>query len=170
MSVMFLQQLVEADSLQIDGDFVRHFHIENNTSHIQGDDLILDLNFLNGDGDEVMIQVTLDQALEAVHNAEQDSWVCAGYDFNLLKIVELGPRNNAADIHSQPMTRYDKQNATTRINGYYFPTTQEGFSGRHIEAFNRAKAETIKHMKAALRATESLSAADFFEERRKGYN
>ena len=54
--------------------------------------------------------------------------------------------------------RYSIENARHRIDGYYFPTpmearTQEG----RIAAFNRAKAECLKHMQAAIDFTATMT-------------
>lgn len=55
-------------------------------------------------------------------------------------------------------SRYDLENARHRIDGYYFPTPMEAqtVEGR-IEAFNRAKAECLKHMQAAIDCTSTMT-------------
>lgn len=62
------------------------------------------------------------------------------------------------------MNRYEKQNAANRIDGYYYPTIDEYNTSLAFDAFLRAKKETIKHMKKALRDTEELTYEDFFLE------
>lgn len=60
------------------------------------------------------------------------------------------------------MNRYEKQNAAERIDGYYLVLPHESAVGREEVAFERAKAETLNKMRAAIKATEALTAADFF--------
>ena len=60
------------------------------------------------------------------------------------------------------MNRYEKENAAHRVDGYYLPSPHEEALGNQIDAFERAKAEALKHMRAAIEQTEAITAADFF--------
>ncbi|WP_305910439.1 hypothetical protein Q9L42_021255 (plasmid) [Methylomarinum sp. Ch1-1] len=66
------------------------------------------------------------------------------------------------------MNRYEKQNAASRIDGYYNPRPHEAVLEKHREAFDRAKAETLKNIRNALEQTEALTFEEFFAERKKG--
>jgi len=64
------------------------------------------------------------------------------------------------------MNRYDIQNASRRIDGYCAPRQYEEAQGKQEEAFERAKLETIGHMRKALEQTEQLTADQFYTETR----
>lgn len=64
------------------------------------------------------------------------------------------------------MTRYEKQNAAIRIDGYYDLRPHEAALEKKTEAFERAKSETLKQMRDALVQTEALTLDDFFSGRR----
>ncbi len=64
------------------------------------------------------------------------------------------------------MNRYEKQNAAHRINDYYDLRPHEAALGKNVEAFERAKAETLKNMRDALAQTEAMTFAEFHAERK----
>ena len=64
------------------------------------------------------------------------------------------------------MDRYDIDRATYLIDGYYAPTPSEGALGRHLEAFERAKATTIKHLQESAKHVNGLSSEEFFKARK----
>jgi hypothetical protein len=66
------------------------------------------------------------------------------------------------------MDRYEKQNAAERVNSYFYPEPYERALGKHFEVFDRAKNETLRHMREALRQTEELTADEFFAQTKRG--
>lgn len=51
------------------------------------------------------------------------------------------------------MNQYEQQNASERITGYFIPMANE----TQEAAFDRAKAECLKHMRAAVEHVESVA-------------
>lgn len=66
------------------------------------------------------------------------------------------------------MDQYAKENAANRIDAYYNPTPSESALEKYVEAFERAKAETVKNLRVALEQTETLSVEDFFNITNRG--
>lgn len=64
------------------------------------------------------------------------------------------------------MNRYEKRNAAYRIDGCYDLRSHEAALGKNRDAFERAKAETLGHMREALMQTEALTFDEFFAERK----
>lgn len=62
--------------------------------------------------------------------------------------------------------RYELENAANRINGYYLPSAHELAQGKTEQAFERAKAEALHHMRNALATTEAMSLDQFRRYRR----
>ena len=66
------------------------------------------------------------------------------------------------------MNRFENQNSAERIYGYFVQRPNETVEA----AFDRAKEETLKHMRNALDQTASMTFEDYVKERfpREGKN
>ena len=65
------------------------------------------------------------------------------------------------------MNRYQKENAVSKIAGYFLPRPHETALGKRDEAFERAKQEAIQHMRDALEHVEAISAEEYFSQVKK---
>lgn len=63
------------------------------------------------------------------------------------------------------MHQYTALRARSRILSYYSKTPHEAALGKEEEPFERAKAEWIKHTKAAIAEVEEMQLADFLATR-----
>lgn len=61
-----------------------------------------------------------------------------------------------------PMTQYEAQNAAMLIDGYFLPRPLE----QTAPAFERAKAECLKHMRRSIECLEAMSIETFRNTRR----
>lgn len=166
--------LQEADSIQIDDDFIHNYELNELEDTHDENHVVLDMNFFNGNGDEVSISFTYGDVANAQYDPSANAWCCGDHHVSLHLISLIGqPFEEKILIEAAqkfPLNRYQQNNASTRIDGYYFPKPQEVALGKHHDAFERAKMETIANMQAAIAEVEALSPEAFFEERKRGLN
>lgn len=61
------------------------------------------------------------------------------------------------------LIQYQRENAVFKIAGYFLPTPQE----QPAQAFDRAKAECLRHLLAQITHVEGITAEQFYGEQRR---
>ena len=83
----FIEELNKTDVIEIDGNFIRHFHLTPDEELEDDDSILLDVSVVDDDMEKYEYYVSITEAKEATYDPQQKCWKVGELDICLMKFA-----------------------------------------------------------------------------------